>query len=106
MIEMRNRAILSGLDLSVEAQNLGLLRISAEGSHASRYVRVCTGNGAPAAFHISPLRGSASGRSLSAGVLVPGSVLCDGLCTTDRTRVVARHRGQLARPVDAAQAVA
>ena len=35
----------SGLDLNVEAQTLSLLRISAEGSHASRHARICAGHG-------------------------------------------------------------
>src|SRR4029077_8863936 len=92
----------SGLDLNVEAQTLSLLRISAEGSHASRHARICAGHGPFAAFHIPPLRGSASRRSQSAGVLLPRPVLCDGLCAADCTRVVAGHRSQLARPVGAA----
>src|ERR1035438_1954766 len=101
MIEIRKRVFVSGVDLNVEAQTLGLLRTSAEGSHASRHARVCASYGPLAAFHVSPLRGCASRRSQSAGILLPRSVLRDGLCAVDRARVLARYRSQLALPIGA-----
>ena len=36
MIELWKRAVLSGLDLNLEAQTLGLFRTSTKGSNASR----------------------------------------------------------------------
>ncbi|MBX9906257.1 MAG: DUF4372 domain-containing protein [Burkholderiales bacterium] len=78
MIDIRKRAILSGLDLNIEVRNLSLLRTSAEGSHASRHARVCAADGPFAALHIPPLRGRALRRSQGAGVLLPRSVLRDG----------------------------
>lgn len=75
MIEIRKRAVLSGLDLDVEEQTLCLFRTSAEGFHTSRRARVCAGHDLFAALYISLLRGSASGRSQCASVLLPGSIL-------------------------------
>jgi len=101
MIDWAKRANRSGLDLNVEAQTRSLLRTSAQGSHASRHARVCAGHGPSAAFDVSPVRGCASRRAQGAGILLPRSVLRDGLCPVDRARVVARYRSQLARPIGA-----
>src|SRR3974390_1082530 len=102
MIDLRKRSVLSGVDLNVEAQTLSFLRIPAEGFHASRHARICAGHGLLASFHIPSLRSDASRRSQSAGVLLPRSVLRDGLCATDCTRVVAGHRSQFAGAIGAA----
>ena len=96
MIDWAKRVNLSGLDLNAEVQTSGLLRTSAEGSHASRHARVRTGDGAFASEHLSPLLSGASRRSQGAGILLPRSVLSNGLRSVDRSRVVARLRSELA----------
>src|SRR5437868_5276593 len=102
MIEWAKRTSRSGLDLNAEEQTRSLLRTPAEGSHASRHARVCAGHDSSAAVDVSPLRGRASRRAQSAGVLLSRSVPRDGVCAADRARVVARYRSQLACSVDAA----
>ena len=41
MIYLSNLAFQSGLDLNVESQTVGFLRISAQNRHAPRQARIC-----------------------------------------------------------------
>lgn len=57
MIYLLNLAFQSGLDLNVESQTVGFLRISAQNRHAPRQARVCATHALPATEHVSPLCG-------------------------------------------------
>jgi hypothetical protein len=98
MIRLHKLMFLSGLDLNVEAQNWGFLRISAEGSHALRQTRFLAGHDVFAADHFSTMCGYPSGRTQGQGFLLPGSIPCHGIRAVDLSGIAARYRGQFARP--------
>ena len=97
MIFLHKLMFFSGLDLNVEAQNLGFLRISAEGPYASRQARVFADHDLPATDYFSSLRCCPSRRTQGQGFFLPRSVLRNVLCATDLSGVSARHRNQFAR---------
>src|SRR5574337_31409 len=83
----------SGLDLNVEPQTSSPLRGGpAWGGDASRQARFRSGHGAPAAVDVPALCGALRRPAQGQELLVPGSVLRDGLRAVDVSRVVARHR--------------
>src|ERR1035437_1814039 len=98
MIRLPNLVFESGLDLNVEMQTCGFLRVSAQNHQAPRHARICATHALSAAEHVSTLCGRPSGRTQGQGLLVSGSVLRHGFCSTDLPRVVARHRGQPSCP--------
>src|SRR2546425_5095877 len=97
MIFLHKLMFLFGLDLNVEAQNWRFLRISAEGSYASRQARFLAAHDLFAVDHLSTLRGSPSRRTQGQGLFLSGSVLRHGVCAVDLSGVAARHRSQFAR---------
>src|SRR5665647_1734579 len=98
MICLPNLMLKSGLDLNVEMQTCGFLRVSAKNHHAPRHARICATHALSATEHVSTLCGRPSGRTQGQGLFVSGSVLRHGVRPIDLPRVLARHRGQLARP--------
>ena len=97
MICLHNLMFLSDLDLNVEAQNWCFLRISAEGSHASRQTRFLTGHDLFAVDHLSTMRGCPSRRTQGQGFFLSGSILRHGVCALDVSEILARYRSQFAR---------
>ena len=89
---------LSGLDLNVEAQNWRFLRISAEGSHASRQTRFLASHDVFAADHLSSMCSCPSGRTQGQGFFLSGSIFRHGVCAIDLSRTAVRYRSQFARP--------
>jgi hypothetical protein len=83
MIHLHKLMFLSGLDLNVEAQNWCFLRISAEGSHASRQTRFLAGHDVFAVDHLSTMRGCPSGRAQGQGFFLSGSILRHGIRSAD-----------------------
>jgi hypothetical protein len=67
MIRFIKLMFLSGLDLKLEAQNWGFLRISAEGTHASRQTRFLAGHDIFSVDHLSTMRGCPLGRTQDQG---------------------------------------
>ena len=52
-IYLLNLVFQSGLDLNVESQTWGFLRISAKNCHAPRQARICATHALPSAEHVS-----------------------------------------------------
>jgi hypothetical protein len=98
MICLSNFMFQSGFDLNVERQTCDFLRVSAQNHHAPRQARICATHVLAATEHVSRLCGRPSRRTQGQRLLVSGSILCDGFCPVDLSRVAARHRGQLACP--------
>lgn len=106
MINLLNLVFDSDLDFNFEMQTCGFLRVSAKKHHAPcrhspvvdlrGQARICATHALSANAHVSTLCGRPSGRTQSQRLLVPGLILCDGLCPVDLPRVAARHRSQLA----------
>ena len=82
MIYLLNLVFQSDLDLNVERQTVGFLRVSAENRRAPRQARICATHALSAAEHVSPLCGRAPGRTQGKGLLVPGPILYDGFRPT------------------------
>ena len=91
MIRLHKLMFLSGLDLNVEAQNWRFLRISAEGSYASRQTRFLSGHDVFAADHLSTMCGCPSGRTQGQGFLLSGSILRFGIRGVDVSGIAVRY---------------
>ena len=83
MIYLLNLVFQSGLDLNVESETFGFLRISARNRHAPRQARICATHALSPAEHVSPLCRRPPGRVQGQGLLLPGPVLRHGLRPVD-----------------------
>src|SRR3546814_10080860 len=82
----------SGLDLNVEPMAYGLSYLYAKDRHEPRQACLFSADGVSAAEHFSSLRRSLSGQSQGQGFFLHGSILDDGFCPVDVSRVAARYR--------------
>ena len=97
MIYLLNLVFQSGLDLNVESQTLGFLRVSAQNHHAPTQARIKAPHALSATEHVWTLRGRPPGRTQGQRLLVPGPVLRYCFCAVDVPEILARHRRQPAR---------
>jgi hypothetical protein len=97
MIYLPNLVFQFGLDLNVESQTWGGLRISAQTNYAQRQASIRTTHDPFAFDYVWLLCGRPPGRTQGQRLFVSRTVLCHGLRPVDLPRVPARHRGQSPR---------